>query len=258
VVFGETDQSVLVKLLQQNGLPNMSGTPPATTDSLPLLSKGTTETPATSLYHAHKRCSLGPADDSNPKRMKTPSLKMPNIGPLATRITPLKPSRGATSSLMELLTERPMGNSQHLSNQTSSVLQNLLVSGHDLQTGHDLQKRHSSFSCKAVTSSCFVSLLPSSRLSLEKVFFSLVSLSSSVVCFHLQGNPFLNHFFFHALYLLFSVFLVKKCIYRFFAETGSSVLRLTICYYLFFCAIRMFLFNRVEFLFFMLHRASRC
>ena len=204
MVFGETDQSVLVKLLQQNGLPNMSGTPPATTDSLPLLSKGTTETPATSLYHAHKRCSLGPADDSNPKRMKTPSLKMPNIGPLATRITPLKPSRGATSSLMELLTERPMGNSQHLSNQTSSVLQNLLVSGHDLQTGHDLQKRHSSFSCKAVTSSCFVSLLPSSRLSLEKVFFSLVSLSSSVVCFHLQGNPFLNHFFFsRALFTFF-------------------------------------------------------
>ena len=236
MVFGETDQSVLVKLLQQNGLPSMSGAPPATTDSLPLLLKGTTETPATSLYHAHKRCSMGPADDSNPKRMKTPSLKMPNIGPLATRITPLKPSRGATSSLMELLTEKPMSNSQHLSNQTSIVLQNLLVSGHDLQTGHDLQKRHSSFSCKAVTSSCFVSLLPSSRLSLEKVFFSLVALSSSVVCVHLQGNPFLNHFF-HAVYLLFFFFAAKKCIYRFFAETGSSVLRLTICYYLFFCAI---------------------
>jgi hypothetical protein len=170
----------------------MAGTPPTTFDSLPLLSKGTTNMAPTSVYHtdthsivyqAQKRSSMGPADDSNPKRMKAPTLKMPNSGPLATRVTPLKPSRGATSSLMDLLTERPTGHSQQpLSNQTSSVLQNLLVSGHDLQTGHDLQKRHSS--CKAVTSSCFVSLLPSSpRLSLEKVFFSPLSLSSSVVCF---------------------------------------------------------------------------
>jgi hypothetical protein len=184
--FGETDQSVLVKLLQQSGgLPKMAGPPPTTFDSLPLLLKGTTNMAPTSVYReqAQKRCSMGPADDSNPKRMKAPTLKMPNSGPLATRVTPLKPSRGATSSLMDLLTERPTGHSQQpLSNQTSSVLQNLLVSGHDLQTGHDLQKRHSS--CKAVTSSCFVSLLPSSpRLSLEKVFFSPLSLSSSVVCF---------------------------------------------------------------------------
>lgn len=186
-VFGETDQSVLVKLLQQSDLPKMAGPPPTTVDSLPLSMKGTTEMAATSLYQAQKRCSMGPADDSNPKRMKAPTLKMPNIGPLATRVVPLKPSRGATSSLMELLTERPIGNSQQLSNQTSSVLQNLLVSGHDLQTGHDLQKKHSSFSCKAVTSSCFVSLLPSSpRLSLEKVFFSPLSHSSSVVCFRLH------------------------------------------------------------------------
>ncbi len=183
MVFGETDQSVLVKLLQQSGgLPKMAGPPPTTFDSLPLLLKDTTNMAATSLYQAQKRCSMGPADDSNPKRMKAPTLKMPNSGPLATRPVPLKPSRGATSSLMELLTERPVGHSQHLGNQTSSVLQNLLVSGHDLQTGHDLQKRHSS--CKAVTSSCFVSLLPSSpRLSLEKVFFSPLSHSSSVLCF---------------------------------------------------------------------------
>uniref|UniRef100_A0A0N8B4K9 Hypoxia-inducible factor 1-alpha n=1 Tax=Daphnia magna TaxID=35525 RepID=A0A0N8B4K9_9CRUS len=171
--FTETDQCVLVKLLQQSDLPKLVGGPPKLMECRPPVVKESSplETVAASFLasqQALKRCSLGPADDSNPKRLKAPTLKIPTAGPLATRVVPLKPSRGATSSLMELLIERPT----ERSNQSSSVLQNLLVSGHDLRTGHDLQKRRSSSSsCKAVssTSSCFVSLLPPPQLSLEKV-----------------------------------------------------------------------------------------
>ncbi|XP_057377144.1 hypoxia-inducible factor 1-alpha-like isoform X2 [Daphnia carinata] len=170
LTFSETDQCVLVKLLQQNDLPKPVGGPPKLAECRPPVVKESSppETVAASFLasqHAHKRSSLGPADDSNPKRLKAPTLKIPSAGPLATRVVPLKPSRGATSSLMELLIERPTERSK----QSSSVLQNLLVSGHDLQTGHELQKRHSS--CKAVSSSssCFVSLLPPPQLSLEKV-----------------------------------------------------------------------------------------
>lgn len=173
--FSETDQCILVKLLQQSSLPKEARGPPKVVECSPPVVQETNlpETVATSCmtsHQTHKRCSLGPADDSNPKRLKVPKMKIPAAGPLATRVVPLKPSRGATSSLMELLTERPTD----CGNQSSSVLQNLLVSGHDFRTGHDLQKRRSSSSsCKAVssTSSCFVFLLSPPQLSLQKVSF---------------------------------------------------------------------------------------
>ncbi len=157
-LFGESDQSVLVKLLQ---------------DSPVKQSRPVSETcQSTVSCQAHKRSNMGLADLSNPKRMKVPVMKIPSGGPFAARVAPVQPSRGATSSLFELLTEMPHSFSPVTltkKQQSSSVLQNLLVSGHDLQTGHELQKRHSS--CKAVSSSssCFVSLLPSSLPSLEKV-----------------------------------------------------------------------------------------
>ena len=124
-------------------------------------------------YQAQKRCNIG-ADVSNPKRMKVPIMKIPAGGPFAARMTPMEPSRGATSSLFDLLTERSQQSFSPVTlskKQSSSVLQNLLVSGHDLQTGHELQKQQSSVG-KAVSSSssCFVSLLPSSLLYLKKVF----------------------------------------------------------------------------------------
>lgn len=159
--IGECDQSVLVKLLKNS---------PAKLTDNPLPKSTQQQQPAATSYHAHKRCSITPADDSNPKRMKPPILHVPSTGPFSARVTPLPPSRGATSSLLELLTEKPGCPALSSERQSSSVLQNLLVSGRDLQTGHDLQKFNSS--CKTLSStSCFIPLLLSS---LPKVlFFSL-------------------------------------------------------------------------------------
>lgn len=111
-------------------------------------------------YHAHKRCSLTPADESNPKRMRSPTMAMASAG--QHRRGSFQPSRGATCSLLELLMEKPPSDPV-LESQSASVLQNLLVSGRDLKTGHDLKKR-ASISKAAASSTCFVPLssLPSS------------------------------------------------------------------------------------------------
>ena len=127
------DQSLLVQLLQTNPeQPIQSGS---------------------SSYHAHKRCSLTPADESSPKRMKSPTLTTAGSLP-AARGSSYHPSRGATCGLLELLMEKPV-----VENQSASVLQNLLVSGRDMKTGHNLKKRNSASSS---SSTCFVPLLLSS------------------------------------------------------------------------------------------------
>lgn len=158
---------MLVKLLQNS--------PMKLTEDRKSLSTSTQQPPPASSYHAHKRCSITPVDDSNPKRMKPPILQMPTAGPLSTKVMPLPPSRGATSSLLELLTEKP----SHCAvltpeKQSSSVLQNLLVSGRDLQTGHNLDKLHPS--CQAISStSSPIPVLLSSLLSLDKVHSSTIA-----------------------------------------------------------------------------------
>ena len=87
-------------------------------------------------YHAFKRGSVDPPD---PDESDTPVKRMRNNNMFALPYTyspaarSPKPSRGASLGLLELLTEKAVG--QVLPN---SVLQNLLVSGCDSQTGYQL------------------------------------------------------------------------------------------------------------------------
>lgn len=100
-----SDQSMLVQLLQTTGAKSEKAAPPMLNYEPEAVRRS---------YQTVKRARSPPLNDFNPKRAKAPA---------ATN----------TSSLLELLTEKP-------ANQ-SSVLQNLLVSGHDSQTGHDLHAR---------------------------------------------------------------------------------------------------------------------
>lgn len=110
---------MLVQLLQTTPVKQEKPSPP-------LLNYQTEVVPP---YHASKRASVGQLDCFLAKRPKTLPLASPHGQPQPART-------GNTSSLMELLTEK--------SHQSASVLQNLLVSGHDSQTGHDLQGRRDS------------------------------------------------------------------------------------------------------------------
>ena len=113
-----SDQSVLVQLLQ---------TTPVKQEKPPVLNYQ----PEAVQYHGTKRGSAGQADDFMAKRAKVPPPLVPL--PYAQQH---QQRTSNSSSLMELLTERPT--------HQSSVLQNLLVSGHDSQTGHDLHGRRDS------------------------------------------------------------------------------------------------------------------
>lgn len=215
-LFRESDQqSVLVKLLQDSPVK----------PSQPMSEMSQSKVSC----QAHKRSNnMGLADLSNPKRMKVPVMKIPSGGPFAARVAPVQPSRGATSSLFELLTEMPRGFSPvslTKKQQSSSVLQNLLVSGHDLQTGHELQKRHSS--CKAVSSSssCFVSLLPSSLPSWEKVLLSFFSLFRlSLLSVRLVENSKYARFIFNLFSFSFDFFSLSSCSSQFSAFSTYTIM----------------------------------
>ena len=183
-LFGNaaSDQSVLVKLLQNDTAKPENACEDRTTHRRHVENCETKTTLTTTYQATNKRDSSSncPADDSNPKRLKTQRMKIPTAGPFAARVAPPQPSRGASSSLFELLTEKPL-RFPLSDKQSSSVLQNLLVSGHDLQTGHELQGRHSP--CKSSTSSCSVSLLSSSSLpSVKKVLYQYFFRPTMCVC----------------------------------------------------------------------------
>lgn len=128
-IIAASEQSVLVKLLKNGPAKPVDSPSPVLNCKLPVVSS-----------QAYKRGSIGPIDDSAPKRVRMPMQPQPVQSLSTARLAHQLPSKGATSSLFELLTEKPklMSNDAH---QSPSVLQNLLVSGHDFQTGHELHGR---------------------------------------------------------------------------------------------------------------------
>lgn len=86
-------------------------------------------------YQSLKRSSVGLVEEFSPKRSKVPHLV-----PLPYVQQQSSPRSSNNASLMELLTEK-----SHSRQVTCpSVLENLLVSGHDSQTGHDLHGHRAS------------------------------------------------------------------------------------------------------------------